>query len=377
MSLRVAILCEYPTLNGGERSLLACAERFAPNDVQLTFLAPAHGPLAVELQQRSLAHIPFDLHAAGARLTRDDALQRLVGLCQSDFDLLHANSLAMGRLTGAAAAPLRIPCTTHLRDIIRLSPAAVADLNGNARLIAVSSAVRAYHVAQRVAADRTIVIYNGIDTAKFLPESRSGWLQRKLGLPASTFLVATIGQVCLRKGQDVFAAAAVAAAATLPEAHFLLIGSRHSTKPESIAYETGIAATFENAGLGDRFHRLGERSDVPQILSELDVLVHAARQEPFGRVLLEAAATGVAIIATDVGGTREMLTDEQHALLVRPDDPPAIAAAILRLSRDAELRSRFRNAAREHVAREFPIDRSAKELLKTWRIAHDAAAICR
>jgi glycosyltransferase involved in cell wall biosynthesis len=116
---------------------------------------------------------------------------------------------------------------------------------------------------------------------------------------------------------------------------------------------------------------------VPMFLTEIDVLVPAELQEPFGRVLLEAAVAGVPIIATDVGGTREMLTDGEHALLVEPDDPEAIAAALLRLSRDGNLRWRLRDAARDRVAREFPIERSAKELLRAWRFVHDASAMRR
>jgi glycosyltransferase involved in cell wall biosynthesis len=283
----------------------------------------------------------------------------------------------MGRLTGTAATQLGIPCSAHLRDIVGLSSGAIADLNGNSQLIAVSASVRAFHVAQGLVADRTTVIHNGIDLTAFSPRPRTGWLRRELGLPESTLLVAAIGQICLRKGQDVFAKAAVQAAVSLTNAHFLLIGYRHSTKPESISYERDIAQTFATAGLSDRFHPLGERSDVPQILNELDVLVHAARQEPFGRVLLEAAAAGVPIIATDVGGTREMLTDGEHALLVPPDNPSAITDALLRLSRDADLRTRLRDSARQHVARCFPIERSANELLRTWRAVHDASAMRR
>lgn len=377
MPLRVAILCEYPTLNGGERSMLACAERLAQSDVQITFLAPPHGPLADELLRRSHRHVPFDLHPSCGKVSRDQAIAQLEELCRSHFDLLHANSLAMGRLTGAAASILGIPCTAHLRDIIRLSPVAIGDLNGNAMLIAVSMAVREFHVAQGLSAEWTAVIYNGIDVAAFRPQRSAGWLRRELELSESAFLVAAIGQICLRKGQDVFAQAAVQVTASLPEAHFLSIGSRHSTKPESVTFERAIAQTFANAGLADRFHSLGERSDVQEVLGEIDVLVHAARQEPFGRVLLEAAAAGVPIVATNVGGTREMLTDGQHALLVRPDDPAAIADALLRLSRDTDLRLRLRDAARTRVPREFPIDRSANELLSAWRTVQDATSMRR
>lgn len=365
--MHVAVLCEYPTLNGGERSLLACVDRLRRDRVAFTFLAPADGPLAAELAARHVRQLPFDVHPRGQALSRVDVLKGLVGLCATGFDLLHANSVSMGRLAGAAAGALPIPCTAHLRDIVRLSPAAVADLNRNARLIAVSSAVHKFHVAQGVCRDRMCVVYNGIDGEMFRPAPRTGWLRRELSLPPDAFIVAAIGQVCLRKAQDIFAEGAIRASMAIPEAHFVLVGARHSSKPESLAFEAALRRRFLDAGLADRFHPLGERPDVGSILNELDVLVHAARQEPFGRVLLEAAAAGVAIIATDVGGTGEMLRDGEHACLLPPGDPAAIAAALVRLAHDPLLRSRLGDQARRHVVQRFPIERAARELLDVWR----------
>lgn len=365
MPLRVAILCEYPTLNGGERSMLACVDRLSADDAAVAFIAPPGGPLANELRQRSLRQIPFDVHAVGDSSNRCEVNARLGEICR-EFDLLHANSLAMGRLTGAAGGALPCPTTAHLRDIVRLSRGAVDDLNGNGRLIAVSAAVRDFHVARGLSSQRTAVIYNGIDVVEF-QRPRAGAIRRELGLSESDILVAAIGQICLRKGQDIFAEAAVRAAGVIPNLQFLLVGTRHSTKPESVAFEESIAARFQQGGMDDRLHVLGERTDVPGILSDTDILVHAARQEPFGRVLLEAAAAGVPIVATDVGGTREMLTHSESALLVTPDDPQAIADAVVRLSRDRGTARQLGSAARAHVAAQFPIDRAASELLATWR----------
>jgi glycosyltransferase involved in cell wall biosynthesis len=372
MPLRVAILCEYPTLNGGERSMLACVDQLAREEVAVTFFAPAVGRLADELQRRSLRHIPFDLHSGSLAGRRDEAALRMVAFL-GNFDVLHANSLAMGRWTGAAAHHLTCPSTAHLRDIIKLSPAAVADLNRNSRLIAVSQAVRNFHVAQGADPDRVCVIHNGIDVSVFRRPAACS-IRRELGLAESAVLVVAIGQICLRKGQDVFAEAAARILPMFADSHFLLIGSRHSTKPESISFQNSIAARFEQAGLADRYHPLGERDDVPAILAETDYLVHAARQEPFGRVLLEGAAAGVPIIATDVGGTREMLTAGRHAVLVPPNDPQAIADAIAFLASDRQWARQLADAARVHVARQFPIERSARELVNLWRAASDTDA---
>src|SRR5208283_1505697 len=96
--------------------------------------------------------------------------------------LLHANSLAMGRLSGPVAAELSLPSLSHLRDIVSLSRQAVADLNCHARLLAVSAATRQFHVAQGLDAAKTCVLYNGIDLERFRPRAATGFLHRQLGL---------------------------------------------------------------------------------------------------------------------------------------------------------------------------------------------------
>ncbi len=210
------------------------------------------------------------------------------------------------------------------------------------------------------------MIPNGIEVDD-RQRPRDGRLKAELGLPPDSFLVASVGQICLRKGQDVFAQAAVLAAGQMPAAHFLLVGERYSAKPESAAYDESIERTFAAAGLADRFHRLGFRKDVPQLLAEIDLLVHSARQEPFGRVLLEAAAVGCPIVATNVGGTSEMLVDDQSALLVPADDPQALAAAMIRAFGDASLRERLADWARARIAAYFSIAASARRLADFWR----------
>jgi glycosyltransferase involved in cell wall biosynthesis len=146
----------------------------------------------------------------------------------------------------------------------------------------------------------------------------------------------------------------------MPAAHFLLIGERYSAKPESIAYDEAIDREIAGAGISDRFHRLGYRTDIERLLPELDLLVHGARQEPFGRVLLEAAAAGCPIIATDVGGTAEMLVDGQSALLVPADQPERLAAVMIRAHAHAELRGDLAREAKQRIARYFSIETAAR-----------------
>jgi glycosyltransferase involved in cell wall biosynthesis len=163
------------------------------------------------------------------------------------------------------------------------------------------------------------------------------------------------------------AQAAVSLAQEFPKARYLFVGQRHSHKDESIAYEEAIHQIFREAGIEERLLCLGFCEDVPAILNEVDLLVHAAHQEPLGRVLLEAASCGKAIVATRVGGTTEILTDEVSALLTSPDDVEALTAAIRRMLTDAELRIRLGQQARRDAIERFALPRAAARVRTFWK----------
>ncbi len=365
----VFLLCEYPTISGGEQSMLTTLDGVRRAGIEVAVIAPPEGPLAEELARRGVEVSPFVFRdAASERLPQDqlrEELGRLLGRRRPD--LLHANSLATGRLSGPVAPALGVPSIAHLRDIIRLSRQAVADLNRHIRLLAVSEATRRFHVACGLAAEKTHVLHNGVDLDRFQPRPKSGYLHRELNLPSEAELVGTIGQICLRKGQDVLVQAASILGEKLPHAHYLIAGERWSDKAESRQFEADLHA----AGCGSlagRLHFLGYRSDVERILNELCLLVHPARQEPLGRVLLEAAASGVPTVATDVGGTGEIFPPpSQAARLVPPDDTQATAAAMFELVVSEQLRKGLGAAARRRAEEAFDADRAAARLVEHYR----------
>ena len=348
--------------------MLAVLDRLDQDRFQATALAPKTGPLAKMLGQFGIRHLPLELRdSLGARLPRPTACQRLrsaIATCRPD--VVHANSLSMGRLTGAISSQIRIPCIAHLRDILKLSRKAIDDLNRNHMLVAVSQATAEYHINNGLDHRRTKVVYNGVDCELFRPRKHTGYLHRQLNLPEHSFLIATIGQIALRKGLHGLADAAARVAHRPTNIHYLLVGERNSQKEESILYEQAIIDRFRASQLQDRLHCLGYRTDIPQLLNEIQLLVHSAHQEPFGRVLLEAAASGVAIVATRVGGTEEMLEDGRSARLVDPNSPTALSKAIVELHDDSELRRRLARAALQEVTQRFPIESAVVDLLRVW-----------
>jgi glycosyltransferase involved in cell wall biosynthesis len=372
---QVLLLCEYATLNGGEQSMLATLEGLGRTGFRVSVAAPPTGPLAETLRARGIEVEPFctsggtgsPCHPSQARLRRE--LAELIARRRPD--LVHANSLSMGRLSGPVAAELGVPSIAHLRDIVKLSRQAVADLDRHTRLLAVSRATRAFHVAQGLDAAKLHVLYNGVDLSQFRPESGNGYLHRELGLPPDARLIGTIGQIALRKGQDVLAHAAAKLVHEMPQVHFLIVGERYSNKGESREFEASLRGAARR--MPGRFHFLGFRSDVPRLLNEFFLLVHPARQEPLGRVLLEAAASGCPVVATDVGGTREIFPlRSRSALLVPPDDPEALAAAIRKVIGNRSLRLGLASRAGQRAQQKFDARDAAARLAAQYRKAGKA-----
>lgn len=369
MTRRVAILCEFGTLNGGEKSLLAVLPKIIAGGWTPTVFCPASGPLAATLRERGVAVELIEYRASdgGARSRdelREELTERLRRLAPA---LLHANSLSMGRISGPVAETLALPSIAHLRDIVGLSKAAMDELNRHRRLLAVSEATRDAHVRQGLTAEQTCVLYNGVDVTEFQPGEPSGWLQRELELPREALLIGCVGQLILRKGQDVLTDAATLLAGRWPNLHYVFVGTRHSEKEETRRFEENLRSTFSSGALAGRGHFIGVRTDVPSLLRELTLLAHPARQEPLGRVLLEAGATGCAIIATDVGGTREIFpADNDAAMLIPPDDPRALAEAIHALLLHPERRAVLGQCARCRIAAAFDAERSAERLLRHY-----------
>jgi glycosyltransferase involved in cell wall biosynthesis len=206
-----------------------------------------------------------------------------------------------------------------------------------------------------------------VDLNCFRPGPPTRYLHRELQLPDAAVLLGTVGQIGARKGTDVFLTAAARVAAGTGQTHFVIAGRRYAQKDEAVAFERGVQAQARQGVLAGRVHWLGVRDDVPHLLRELTVYVHAARQEPLGRVLLEAAASGLPIVATRVGGTGEIFEHASpSALLVMPNSPGELAAAMNRMLDDPDWRHALGYAARQRAEAGFDVRRAADQLAAVY-----------
>lgn len=191
----------------------------------------------------------------------------------------------------------------------------------------------------------------GVDTARFYP------LSNECEASASLPRVMTVGFVKTFQGvyaPDVFLRAAAKVLQENTSVRFVMAGRGPLLDScRKLAEELGIASFVEFTGFVPH-------TELPELMRSLDVLVNCSRSESFGVVICEGSSCGLPVIATDVGGVREVLMDGETGILVPKDNPNAIAQAILRLAGDTDLRRRYGKAGRLMVEERYEWQRNVE-----------------
>jgi glycosyltransferase involved in cell wall biosynthesis len=131
-------------------------------------------------------------------------------------------------------------------------------------------------------------------------------------------------------------------------------------------YREELTGLIERRGLREMVFFTGWRPDALAIVSLMDILVHPSLSEGFGRAVLEGMALGKAVIASRVGGLRELIEDDVNGLLVEPGNPSMIAAGLRRLLADRSFREDMGEEARRRVFSDYEITGRVRELEDIW-----------
>ena len=368
----VLVVGEYGVLNGGERSFLTVAERLTAFGWSYVAAVPRDSAFERALQRIGIRNVGLTTHLPdGVRLSQLELRDQIAGLVDDVRPcLIHANSLSMSRIVGPL--DVGVPSVGYLRDILKLSKKATADINQNDRIVAVSNATAQWHVSQGLDVDRVVTVYNGVDDQVFRPlggcadESntevdiqRAATVQRLragFGFSSEDCVLLYVGQIGMRKGIRDLAEIFLQAAQRVAGLKLLVVGERHSTKAEAIEYEREIHEQLAASPFGQNVKWLGRREDVADLMRLADVLLHPARQEPLGRVLLEASASALPIITTNVGGSAEILSGPLATEnLIAVGDNERIVRRIVDLSDDLDLRLQIGREQRQMALQRFSI----------------------
>ena len=354
-ALTVLYVCNFPdVIGGGEESLLGLVDTLRRRTIRPVLIVPAPGEIAEWAVGAGapvrVVPMPQFKPVPGWRNVR--AVRALAGLISDEaIGLVHANGSRAMLYAGLATLRSRVPLVWHVR-IADPDPWLDGLLLRLAKAVITNSRATADRFRGRRAADKIQVIWNGVDLERFRPGAPDPALQDTLGIPPSGPVVTYAGRLEHGKGPDVFLEAAGRVHAEVRGISFLVVGDG----PMRPALEAKVRA----AGLPVVF--AGRRTDLPPILHLTSVLVAPSRQEAFGRVLIEAMAAGVPVVATRVGGIPEVVADGETGLLVPPEDPASLAAALVATLRQPEItRARARLAA-EVVRARFSLTEHAERV---------------
>jgi glycosyltransferase involved in cell wall biosynthesis len=224
--------------------------------------------------------------------------------------------------------------------------------------IAVSPSV-AEELTQRLGADpaRVRVIENGVDLSRFHPGVEP--LPRdRFDLSDEHRVIGVTASLTSKKGIDVLLRAAPDVIRQEPRVRLLIAGEGpERERLESLSSEIGIR---------DQVQLVGNIAEIERLLPMLDVLCLPSRREPFGLSVAEAMAAGCAVVHTAVGGLASLSEDGVSALQVPPDDPDALAKALLHVLGDHDLAGRLRANATRRARERFDIAQTVEKTEALW-----------
>lgn len=274
-------------------------------------------------------------------------------------DVVHTHNAAAHYYAAAAVTgglgPRRLINTRHgmgaSRGARRQMLLYRAALNGTQHVVTVCAAARDQFVATRqIPASKASVIPNGTAVAQMEPRSTLAKhrLLATLGRPLETVLVGVVGRLSAVKNHELLFEVMRRLRAIDRGVDLVVIGDGER-RPQ-------LEARVQELALASCVHFLGMRNDVNQLLSALDVFALPSTSEGYSLALVEAAAAALPIVATDVGGNREIVEHDRSGLLVASQDASAMTASLVRLVDDPALRERMGAHARQWALQNGSID---------------------
>ncbi len=289
-----------------------------------------------------LSDAGFPVHT----LEMDGAVNYLKGIAtirgilrEGRFDVLNTHSRRDTVIAAAAGRLAGTPLIVRTRHLSNKVGSLWSYTCLPHRVTTVSDHVRQHLIDRGVPAGKVATVYSPIVLP---PPVERSTLRAVLGLADDDIVVGCVAVMRATKGHKDLIDAIAPLMASRPKLHLVFVGGGSPVFEQTQAYVAEL-------GLQDRIHLMGMRRDVPNLLAGFDLFALATQQEASGTVYVEAQASGLPVIGTDVGGVSEMFRDGETGILVPPKNPEALTAALVRLIDDAGLRRSMGEAGRKMV----------------------------
>jgi glycosyltransferase involved in cell wall biosynthesis len=344
---------------GAETVMLELASRLDPNRFCSIAMLPGGRWLPGQLKSRD---VPVVIANSGAWY--DPSLVRAMvnTVRREKVDLIHSHlpdqnfySCLCGRITGCQTVvtyhgALRLSGKNGFRGAVK----SWVVRNSASAIVVVSDYLRQAFIEEGFPAGKIHRVYNGVDVERFKGIA-GGEVREELNLGKEAKLVGVVANLRRSKGYEYFVRAARRISDFVPEARFIAVGEIDET------IRASILELIRQLELEGRFFLLGFRSDIPQILNDLDVFVLSSTDEGLSIATIEAMAAGRPVVVTRSGGPQEIVDDGRTGFLVPPADPQAIAEKVCEILLRPELGARFGESAQSEVRSRFALSKMISE----------------
>lgn len=286
---------------------------------------------------------------------------------EKNIDIAHAHlarDYPIASLAVRFAPQSKLILTRHvLFPIKRLQKFTLSNVS---QVIAVSSAVETA-LQKTFPAEKIVSVPNGIEIEKWSQANHEKLRQAfrfQHDIPFDALLIGTIGELKPLKGQEDFILAAQIVAGKFPESHFVIVGKDNSFDQ---SFRRKLKRMVKVFGLEERFLWLDWAEDTAEILHSTDVFVSASHSESFGLSILEAMASGAAIVATETEGAKELIEPGKTGKLVSIENPVEMASAICELLANIKKKKSFGNRAQTEAKKRFSLERMVDETEEIYK----------
>ena len=367
------------TVWGAQLYLLDQVDALRERGVQLTLASPSGTPFADAWVERGfpLLDLPLELHD-GLRQAGSEKRTGVASMFRSalgvakgigtivkisrDFDMMYSFAMRSHLEVAIAGRRTKTPVALDLVNIVRpgLGRRALRAAARLATLTVANSKASADVLGDKPAVQ---IIHPAIDLDRFHPGPRDEVVFAELSDGVERPLIAIIGRIDVRKGIQVLIEAMTMATGKAADARVIVVGEA-GTGPTEFADRLQLDAHEQ---LGDRVLFTGRRSDVPDIMRAVDVVVMASVAEPFGLSALEAQACRTAVVGSNSGGLVEFVEHDATGLLFEPMNATALARAIERIFDEPEHTSSMIDEAERRANPARGLEAQYDELAQMYR----------
>jgi glycosyltransferase involved in cell wall biosynthesis len=354
--------------SGGQISLLELLSRLDRTRFEPIVLCPGEGELADKVRSMGITILLWEMPSAKTLniLRTRKAIRELEAVIkENNVDIVHTNGSRAQFYAALAVKGTRARLVWHVRESARDIPLYDRYLVGAAtKIICVSEGVKKQRFGHmRKLFPKIRVIYNGVDTGRFVKDREKGnSFRKKLGISEDGLLVGNLGVLVPLKGHCFLFKGIKRIIESHPELKLLVMG-----KSIDDAYTGRVKDMIWKMGIEKNVLLEVPQGDIQLVLSALDVFILPSQREGFSRVLLEAMACSCPIIATDVSGNNEAIRHDESGLLVPYGDVQSLAGAMEKILADTEGAKRMGQSARKRAKELFSIENHVSQVQELYK----------